>query len=149
MAAKKNSSPVFDVQILAMQLMDLSGELISQDDNLVVIKHKKPRSSKTQRTAIQTSRIIMTSTDEDGTTVYYNELAEVDVLTGTLEYNEDGDQVTITDEDGGTTVVNVANIGEITAEDESEAPAKGAKKAPAKKAAPAKKGKKDEDEDWE
>jgi hypothetical protein len=135
------------VTVYATQPVYVEGRLMDENESVLTLRVKKPRSSKYYLKQILKSQIIcMTQAEEDeGTFVWAtlrNQRDVLDSMTGTVEVTEDG-FVAVTDEDGKVLMV-AADCAEIEGDDtEAEAEGKKASKKPAAKKA----SKKDDDEE--
>lgn len=145
--AKKNTAALMTVTVYATQPVYVEGRLMDENESVLTLRVKKPRSSKYYLKQILKSQIIcMTQAKEDeGTFVWAtlrNQRDVLDSMTGTVEVTEDG-FVAVTDEDGKVLMV-AADCAEIEGDDtEAEAEGKKASKKPAAKKA----SKKDDDEE--
>lgn len=145
--AKKNTAALMTVTVYATQPVYVEGRLMDENESVLTLRVKKPRSSKYYLKQILKSQIIcLTQAEEDeGTFVWAtlrNQRDVLDSMTGTVEVTEDG-FVAVTDEDGKVLMV-AADCAEIEGDDtEAEAEGKKASKKPAAKKA----SKKDDDEE--
>lgn len=133
--------------ILALQPQSIVGEVLSRNASGILVRNKKPRSSKFQDTFIPTADVIAIYTTEE-TTVWFRSTAatELDTVTGTVpELNEFGFLQVETE--AGTVEVSPASASVSSVDSDADAapaaaPAKSKKAAaePEEEAPAAKKG---------
>ena len=127
--AKKPAAVSLSVAIVAAQVLSVSGELVTRTSAGVVVRNKKPRSSKFQDTLIPAADLIALYTTEDGVTASYRANAEYDLAIGTGgEINDYG--LIELETENGTVEINPAFAGVASADSEAgeeaeEKPAKG------------------------
>ena len=161
--AKKNTASITATLVsLATTVDTIDGELVRQDEGALVLRVKKPRSSKYMIRVVPNATILSawlydTDDGQRASVTLRPMVAELDSVDGTIEV-VDG-FVTCTDENGNIFMV-AADAASITGDDEEE------EEKPAKKGKAAKKSSKkakdeeeeeddeddsdddDEDEDW-
>ena len=160
--AKKEAGMSVTAQIATAGVEELTGEIISKDKHGVLVRAKKPRSSKYADVFVPMNRlgaIYSSEEEEEATVVFYSHQTQYDEVSGTHNGINALGLHEIETEDG-TVEISPAfvNVGRQDAEEEEEAPKK---KAAAKKKveeeeeeeeeAPKKKGGKkkvDDDDDW-